>query len=82
MGPAFRLHLPLRHLLQTIISNGRCSAHTRLKIPGLDEIVSFGMVSPDTGETIGLQFHTHGERIAFGGRHALLCSGNLLGYAE
>lgn len=66
MGPAFRLNMATCHLLQAIISNSRCRAKPLLEITRFNQVpFVLGMMAPDTGITIGLEFHSDRERVSF-----------------
>ena len=66
MSPAFRLHVPARHLLELIIADGGGGMKALFEITRFDQIpFAIGMMTPHAGKTVRLQFHAHGERIAF-----------------
>lgn len=66
MGPAFRLDIAARHFLQLIIADGRCRAEPFFEIPRLDQVsLPLGVVTPDTGITIRLEFHSDRKRVSF-----------------
>ena len=66
MSPAFRLHVPARHLLELIIADGGGGMKAFFEITRFDQIpFAIGMMTPHAGKTVRLQFHAHGERIAF-----------------
>ena len=73
MGPAFRLDLATRHFLQSIVPDGRCCAEPFFEIARLDQVAfTLGVISPDTGITIGLEFHSDRQGISFDLRHLSL----------
>lgn len=66
MRPGFRLHVTPPHFLQPIVSNRGCGVQPSFEIPRLDQLaLSFRMVSPDTGQTVGLQFHSNRQGVGF-----------------
>jgi hypothetical protein len=64
--PAFRLNRTARHFLEPVVSDGRRRSESFFKVARLNEIpFSLGVVAPDAGETIGLQFHSDRQGISF-----------------
>ena len=73
MSPAFRLHVPTRHLLQSVVTNRRGGAESLFKVSMLDQVPSLlGMIAPHAGIAIGLKLHTNRQGIAFGFRRLSL----------
>ena len=70
MGERFRMHAPGRHPLQPIVSHRGRRAEAGFHIAGVNDIALGRRVTPDPGETVGLQFQTDRERVSLGGvRH-------------
>jgi hypothetical protein len=53
-----------------IITDGRCRTQSFFEIAGLDQVAfPLGVMTPDTGVTIGLKFHADREGVGFHLRH-------------
>src|SRR5262249_10335967 len=74
VGEGFRRHAPSRLLLETVVADGGGGAQARFDVTGIEKIALTRVVPPHSGETIRLQLHAHGERVAarLGGAAALL----------
>ena len=56
MSEAFRAYIALRSPLQTIITNRSCGLQPGLNIRLIDDVALLSRITPDSSETIGLQF--------------------------
>jgi hypothetical protein len=64
VGECVGHNVTLSSPLQSIVSDGRGCLQGSFYITGLDELpLCLGAVCPDTGKTIGLQFHSDLQRI-------------------
>lgn len=64
MGPGLGADGPCGHLLDRVVADGSGGAHPFLEVAGLDHLtIAARPVSPDSGETVGLQFQTDGEGV-------------------
>ena len=79
MRPAFWLNRAARHFLELVIADGCCRSEPFFKIARLDQVpLTLGVVAPDAGETIGLQFHSHRQGIPLSFRGLVLEARHLL----
>ena len=77
--PAFRLNRPARHFLEPVVSDGGSGFQAFFEIAWLDQVpLTLGMVAPDAGETIGLQFHSYRQGIPLSFRGLTLEARHLL----
>ena len=73
MGECVGHHVALGPSLQTIISDCRSGLQGSLNITRFDELpLCLGAVRPDAGKAIGLQFHSHLQRIRLSLVHSTL----------
>src|SRR5271165_721793 len=63
MRKRFRAHLPARHALQSIVSDGCRRLQACLHVARIDDLALFGGFRPNSGEAIGLEFQPHRERV-------------------
>ena len=63
MGKAVGNDVALSLFLQTVVADGFGGKHGFLNVFGFEDIVVDGVVSPNTGETVGLQFEFDGKGI-------------------
>lgn len=56
MGKAVGNDIALSLFLQAVVADGFGGQHRFLNVFGFEDIVIDGVVSPNTGETVGLQF--------------------------
>ena len=63
MREGFRRDAAAAHALDAVVANRGGGAKTFLEIAGFEASPLGGVVAPDAGETIGLQFLLHGHRI-------------------
>ena len=83
MREGFRHHVALRALLEAVVADGSRCVEAFLDVPVLKDLGGgIGLLRPDAGEAVGLEFHAHRQRvgIGLGGAHAGL--GDLVGDAE
>lgn len=63
MGKAVGNDVALSLFLQAVVADGFSGKHGFLNVFGFEDIVIDGVVSPNTGETVGLQFEFDGKGI-------------------
>ena len=63
MSKAVGNDIALSLFLQAVITDGFGSKHGFLNVFGFEDVVVDGVVSPNTGETVGLQFEFDGKGI-------------------
>ena len=63
MGKAVGNDIALRLFLQAVVADGFGGKHRFLNVFGFEDIVVDGVVSPNAGETVGLQFEFDGKGI-------------------
>ena len=64
MGKGFGCDIPPRLFLQAIVTDSACRVQRLLYIPAFEQLPgSVGIVGPDAGQTIGLQFQFYRQRI-------------------
>src|SRR5664279_2923470 len=63
----FRIDVSARHALQAVVAHGRRRIQALLHFSGIQQFSLIGRVSPDTRETVGLQFQVNGKAVCSSG---------------
>src|SRR5215470_15137881 len=74
VGERFRRHAPSRLLLEAVVADGGGGAQPSFDVTRIEKPALPRVVAPHPGETVRLELHAHGERVAarLGGAAALL----------
>ena len=63
---ALRHHVPLRLFLKPVVADGGRRAQPFFDVPFIEPVAAGGVIAPDAGVAVGLQFLANGERVALG----------------